>query len=181
MDISCGSWQRDGLAAGRCNKSNWISCSTARNRRNRCSSWQRTGLAAGRCNKSNLISCDIARDMGIRCGSWQRNGLAVGKCDEINQTSCGVAQPDWNKCGSVWFMWWMDMLRLKESQGADKKTHHYLPNGFKKFVVHNARELELLMMHNRTYYAEIAHDVSTKKRREIVERASQLDVVVTCD
>lgn len=33
--------------------------------------------------------------------------------------------------------------------GSDRKTRHYLPNGFKKFVVHNVKELELLMMHNR--------------------------------
>lgn len=33
--------------------------------------------------------------------------------------------------------------------GSDKKTRHFLPNGFKKFIVHNAKELEVLMMHNR--------------------------------
>ncbi|CAL5401723.1 unnamed protein product [Camellia sinensis] len=63
--------------------------------------------------------------------------------------------------------------------GSDKKTRHYLPNGFKKLLVHNVKELEILMMHNRTYYAEIAHNVLTQKRKEIVERAAQLDIVVT--
>ena len=33
------------------------------------------------------------------------------------------------------------------------------------------QELELLMMHNKQYAAEIAHNVSARKRAEIVERA----------
>lgn len=53
-----------------------------------------------------------------------------------------------------------------------------LPNGFYKFTVSNVNDLELLLMHNRTYCAEIAHNVSRKKRIEIVNRADELNVKV---
>merc|ERR1711967_44668 len=63
--------------------------------------------------------------------------------------------------------------------GSNKKTKHMLPDGFKKFLINNVSDLELLMMYNRTYAAEVASSVSRKTREAILERAKVLDIKVT--
>ena len=68
---------------------------------------------------------------------------------------------------------------VKIGYGSNKKTRNLLPNGFYKFRVSNVKDLELLLMHNRKYCAEIASNVSARSRKAIVERAAQLNVLVS--
>lgn len=63
--------------------------------------------------------------------------------------------------------------------GSNKKTRNLLPNGFKDFLVKNVADIELLLMQNRKFCATIAHNVSARKRAEIVKRAQELSVRVT--
>merc|ERR1712113_119718 len=69
-------------------------------------------------------------------------------------------------------------LLVNIGYGSDKKTRHMQPGGFYKMTVNTVKELEMLLMQNRTYAAEIAHNISSRKRKEIVERAQQLNIEV---
>ncbi|KAF1989959.1 60S ribosomal protein L32-A [Aulographum hederae CBS 113979] len=67
----------------------------------------------------------------------------------------------------------------KIGYGSNKKTRHMMPSGHKAFLVKNVADLDLLLMHNDVYAAEIGHAVSARKRVDIVTRAKQLGVKVT--
>jgi ribosomal protein L32E len=43
---------------------------------------------------------------------------------------------------------------LQIGYGSNKKTRHMMPSGHKAFVVNNTKDVELLLMHNRTFAAE---------------------------
>jgi len=51
-------------------------------------------------------------------------------------------------------------------------------SGFYRFTVKCAADLEMLLMLNNVYEAELAANLSARKRRELVLRADQLNVRV---
>ncbi|OAL46465.1 hypothetical protein IQ07DRAFT_647438 [Pyrenochaeta sp. DS3sAY3a] len=67
----------------------------------------------------------------------------------------------------------------KIGYGSNRKTRHLMPSGHKAFLVSNVADVDLLLMHNTTFAAEIAHSVSARKRIEIIARAKQIGVKVT--
>ena len=63
--------------------------------------------------------------------------------------------------------------------GSDKRTRHLLKSGFKKFLITNLKDLEILLTNNRTFAGEIAHNISARKRVQIIKRAVELNVRLT--
>ena len=53
---------------------------------------------------------------------------------------------------------------MKIGNKQERATRHYLPNGFKKFLITNEADLDMLLMNNRTYCGEIANAVGAAKR-----------------
>lgn len=67
----------------------------------------------------------------------------------------------------------------KIGYGSNAVTRHLMPDGFRKITINNASELDMLMMQNQVFAAEVAHNVSARKRLEIVARAKALNVKLT--
>ena len=63
--------------------------------------------------------------------------------------------------------------------GSDRRTRHLLKSGFKKFLITNLKDLEILLTNNRTFAGEIAHNISARKRVQIIKRAVELNVRLT--
>ena len=52
----------------------------------------------------------------------------------------------------------------KIGSSTNKKTRYTLPGGLKKFTIRSEQDLELLLMNNRSYCAEISQRICAKKR-----------------
>ncbi|KAJ3434570.1 60S ribosomal protein L32-RELATED [Anaeramoeba flamelloides] len=62
--------------------------------------------------------------------------------------------------------------------GTERIMRHRMRNGFFKITIHNLKDLEMLLMQNKKFEAQIGKTVSSRKRKLIVKRAKQLDIKI---
>ncbi|CAD8058468.1 unnamed protein product [Paramecium sonneborni] len=67
----------------------------------------------------------------------------------------------------------------KSGYRSDKKTRYLDQAGFRKLLITNEKDLELLLTNNRTFAGELAHNLSARKRSTLVRRAAELNVRLT--
>ena len=60
--------------------------------------------------------------------------------------------------------------------GSNKKTRHLMPSGHKAFLVHNPTDVDLLLMHNKTFAAEYAFLQPASSRGEEFHRKSHFQI-----
>ena len=68
---------------------------------------------------------------------------------------------------------------VKIGYGNKKSLRHVLSNGFKKFLISNPQDIEILLMNNRIFCGEIASNISALTRTKIIKRAAELNVRLT--
>lgn len=68
---------------------------------------------------------------------------------------------------------------VKIGYGNKKELRHVLPNGFKKFLIRDPKDIEILLMNNRVFCGEIASNISALTRTKVIKRAAELNVRLT--
>lgn len=76
----------------------------------------------------------------------------------MKQKAATIVMKTWNNL-------LMEILPFQQiGYGSNRKTRHLNPAGYKAFLVNNVRDVDLLLMHNRTFAAEYVLLTTTSRK-----------------